>query len=47
MMVLHNLQYAKFSVKDLDAMVQDNLGMKIIISNAKAHSERGRVVFSA
>ncbi len=40
---LKALQYAKFSVRDLDAMVQDNLGMKIIVSNAKAHSERGRV----
>jgi len=40
---LKALQYAKFSIRDLDAMVQDNLGMKIIVSNAKAHSERGRV----
>ena len=40
---LKALQYAKFSVRDLDAMVQDNIGMKIIVSNAKAHSERGRV----
>ncbi len=28
---LKALQYAKFSVRDLDAMVQDNLGMKIIV----------------
>ena len=40
---LKALQYAKFSVRDLDAMIQDNLGIKIIVSNAKAHSERGRV----
>ncbi len=40
---LKALQYAKFSVRDRDAMVQDNLGMKIIVSNAKAHSGRGRV----
>ena len=40
---LKALQYEKFSVRDLDAMVQDNLGMKIIVSSAKAHSERGRV----
>ena len=40
---LKALQYAKFSVRDLDAMVQDNLGMKIVVSNAKAHSERERV----
>ena len=40
---LKALQYAKISVRDLDAMIQDNLGIKIIVSNAKAHSERGRV----
>ncbi len=28
---LKALQYAKFSIRDLDAMVQDNLGMKIIV----------------
>jgi len=40
---LKAMQHAKFSVRDLDSQVQDNLGIKIIISNAKAHSERGRV----
>jgi len=40
---LKALQYARFSVRDLDAMVQNDLGIKIIVSNAKAHSERGRV----
>ena len=37
------LQYATFSVRDLEAQVQDSLGIKIIVSNAKAHSERCRV----
>lgn len=37
---LKALQYARFSVRDLDALVQYGLGIKIIVSNAKAHSER-------
>ena len=40
---LKALQYAKFSVRDLEARVQDDLGIKIIVSSAKAHSERGPV----
>ena len=40
---LKALQFAKFSVRDLEAQVQDNLGIKIVVSSAKAHSERGRV----
>jgi len=40
---LKALQYATFSIRDLEAQVQDSLGIKIIVSNAKAHSERGRV----
>ena len=40
---LKALQHAKFSIRDLEAQVQDNLGIKIVVSNAKAHSERGRV----
>ena len=40
---LKALQYANFSVRDLDAMIQEDLGLKIIVSNAKAYSERGRV----
>ena len=40
---LKALQYASFSVRDLDAMIQNDLGIKVIVSNAKAHSERGRV----
>ena len=40
---LKALQYAKFSIRDVEARIQDDLGIKIIVSNAKAHSERGRV----
>ena len=40
---LKALQYASFSVRDLETQVRDSLGIKIIVSNAKAHSERGRV----
>ena len=40
---LKALQHANFSVRDLEAQVRDSLGIKIIVSNAKAHSERGRV----
>ena len=38
---LEALQYAKFSVQDIESQVQDQLGIKIVVSNAKAHSERG------
>ena len=38
---LEALQYAKFSVRDIESQVQDQLGIKIVVSNAKAHSERG------
>ena len=40
---LKALQHATFSVRDLEAQVMDSLGIKIIVSNAKAHSERGCV----
>ena len=40
---LKALKYAKFSVRDIESQVQDQLGIKIIVSNAKAHSEQGRV----
>jgi len=40
---LKALQYVSFAIRDLDAQIQDKLGIKIIVSNAKAHSERGRV----
>ena len=40
---LKALKHASFSIRDLDNVVQDSMGIKIIVSNAKAHSERGRV----
>ena len=40
---LKALKYAKCLVRDVEAEVQDQLGIKIIVSNAKAHSERGQV----
>ena len=40
---LKALQYAKLYVRDLETQVRDSLGIKIIVSNAKAHSERGPV----
>ena len=36
---LKALKYAKFSVRDIESQVQDQLGIKIIVFNAKAHSE--------
>ena len=40
---LKALQHASFSIRDMEAQIQDSLGIKIIVSNAKAHTERGRV----
>lgn len=40
---LKALQYARFFIRDLETQGQDNLGIKIVVSNAKAHSERVRV----
>ena len=40
---LKALQYISFSIRDLEAQIKDSLGIKIIVSNAKAHTERGRV----
>ena len=37
------LENASFSIKDLNNKVSDSFGMKIIVSNAKAHEERGRI----
>ena len=31
------------SLKDVHAQVQDSLGIEVVVSAAKAHSERGRV----
>ena len=40
---LKALKHAQFSIRDLDNHIQDSMGLKIVVSNAKAHSERGRV----
>lgn len=40
---LKALEHASFNVRDLDAQVHDNLGLRISVSNAKSHEERGRV----
>ena len=40
---LKALKYATFSIRDIESQVQDQLGIKIIVSNTKAHSVRGRV----
>ena len=31
------------SLRDVHAQVQDSLGIQVVVSTAKAHSERGRV----
>ena len=40
---LKALEHAKFSIKDLGTQVEDSLGIRIVVSNAKSHEERGRV----
>ena len=40
---LKGLQYATFSICDVEAQIQDSLGIKIVVSNAKAHFERDRI----
>ena len=37
------LQNATFNYRDVDARIYDSMGARIHISNAKAHTERGRV----
>lgn len=37
------LEHAHFNLRNLKAHVLDSLGLKIIVSNAKSHEERGRV----
>lgn len=37
------LEHAKFNLRDVETQVHDSLGMRIIVSNAKSHEERGRV----
>ena len=40
---LKALQHSSLSLKDVDAQVQDSMGISIIVSTAKVHSECGRV----
>ena len=37
------LEHADFKLRDVETQVHDSLGMRIIVSNAKSHEERGRV----
>ena len=37
------LDNTKFCIRDLQAQVKDSYGLKVIVSNAKSHEERGRV----
>ena len=43
---LKALKHSSMSLRDVHAQVQDSLGIsiKVVVSTAKAHSERGRVV---
>ena len=40
---LMSLKHVRFSIRDVDAQLYDSLGIRVHVSNAKAHSERGRV----
>ena len=40
---LKALKHYLMSLRDVHAQVQDSLGIKVVVSTAKAHSERGRV----
>ena len=40
---LKALKHSSMSLRDVHAQVQDSAGIKIVVSIAKAHSERGRV----
>ena len=40
---LKALEGAQFKVRDVDARVYDSHGIKVYVSNAKAHEERGRI----
>ena len=41
---LKALNTANFKIQDLNTHVFETMGMKVLVSNAKAHEERGRVV---
>ena len=40
---LKALKYSSMSLRDVHAQVQGSLDIKVVVSTAKAHSERGRV----
>ena len=40
---LKALQHASFSIQAIDTQLQDSLGLRVSVSNAKSHEERGRV----
>ena len=40
---LKALKHSLMSLKEVHAEVQDSLGIKVVVSSAKAHSERGQV----
>ena len=40
---LKDLKHSSMSLRDVHPQVQDSLGIKVVVSTAKAHSERGRV----
>ena len=40
---LKALKHSSMSLRDVHVQVQDTLGIQVVVSTAKAHSERGRV----
>ena len=40
---LKALKHSSMCLRDVHAQVQDSLGIQIVVSTAKAHSERGRI----
>ena len=40
---LKALKHSSMSLRDVHAQVQDSLGIQVVVSTAKAHSERGQV----
>ena len=40
---LKALEHARFNVRDIDSQVHDSLGIRVQVSNAKSHEERGKV----
>ena len=40
---LKALEHAEFSVQAIDTQLHDSLGLRVSVSNAKSHEERGRV----